>query len=334
MVAHCIGIDLGGTFIKVGLMNANRALSKPLQVPTPVSQGSDGVIDGMIAAAREVLATAGVSVSDVGAVGIGAPGPLDLKRGMVIAMPNVPGMDNAPIRDRLSEALGVPAVLDNDANAAAYGEYLCGAGRDVHSMVLLTIGTGIGSGIVLNGRVMHGAYGIGAEFGHMIVEAGGVACGCGQRGCLERYCSATHMAGWAARQIQEGVSSALADALAANGELTAKDINEARRAGDALAVSAWDRAMTYLAVGCVNVCRIFDPEMIVLAGGMTRAGDDLLTPLRERFGELYWSLTTPHVDLALSTLGADAGVVGAAGLAWKLFAPADDAGEDGEGSRP
>ena len=319
MSRYCIGVDLGGTFIKFGLLDGENTPSKPFQLPTPPDHGAEGVVAQMIAGARQLMQREGLSADDVGAIGIGAPGPLDLEAGIVIGMPNIPGMANAPLRDKLSEALGIPGVLENDANAAAYGEYICGAGKSASNMVLLTLGTGVGSGIVLDGRVMHGSHGIGAELGHMIIEADGEPCGCGQRGCLERYCSATYVARYATQRIEQGAESSLTDVLAENGELTAKDINQARQAGDALATEVWDRGASYLALACVNVCRVLDPDEIVLTGGLTRAGDDLMTPLQRHYDRLRWSLTPRQTTIEFSTLGPDAGVIGAAGVAWQLM---------------
>ena len=317
MARYCIGIDLGGTFIKFGLLDDQQRPGDVFQLPTPTDRGGEGVVDQMIVGAKQLLDTGGVSADEVVGIGIGAPGPLDLAAGVVIGMPNLAGMENMPLRDRLSEAMTFPAVLENDANAAAYGEYICGAGRDAQDMVMLTLGTGVGSGIIVDGRVLHGAHGIGAEFGHVVIEPGGEVCGCGQRGCLERYCSATYMARHAAQRLADGDASLLKDALGRNGELTAKDINEARRAGDAVAAEVWDRGTYYLALACVNICRIFDPDEIVLGGGMIRAGDDLMTPIMEHFCRLHWSLTEPATTIAFSTLGNDAGVIGAAGVAWQ-----------------
>ena len=316
----CIGIDLGGTFIKFGLLDANRQPSEVFQLPTPRDGGMDGVIEQMIAGARQAMADAGLTRDEIVGVGIGSPGPLSMSKGIVYATPNIPGMVNVPMRARISEGLGIPAALENDANAAAYGEYLCGAGRDCSTMVLLTLGTGLGGGIILDGKIVHGAHEIGAELGHMMIVPGGEECGCGQRGCIEQYCSAAFMSQRAARILQQSRrESSLNDLLAERGEITAKDINEARRAGDDFAAEVWDEMTRYLALGCVNFSRILDPDRIVLAGGMAGAGDDLLSPVREHYRALHWSLTEPQTAIVLATLGNDAGVIGAAGVAWLEF---------------
>jgi glucokinase len=314
MSKWCIGIDLGGTFIKFGLVDENANATETFQLPTPA--GAQAVIDQMIAGAREAMMRFGVSEDQVVGVGIGSPGPLDIDKGTVIDMPNLPGMKDAPLRDGVGAGLGKPSFLVNDANAAAFGEYLCGAGKGTKDMILLTLGTGVGGGIIIDGHLYIGASKVAGELGHMIVETDGEHCGCGQRGCLERYCSASSIAAYADRGLAEGQDSSLQAVYQANGCVTTKDINEARNAGDGFAQAVWDRGMKYLAIGCINFCRIFDPEEIVLAGGLTKAGDDLLVPLQQAVAEQDWKIAPTHTKIVLATLGADAGTIGAAGVAW------------------
>jgi len=332
MASWCIGIDLGGTFIKFALLDRAMAVRASSQCPTPAEKGADGAIEAIVAGGRRLLAEAGVSAGDVAGVGIGSPGPLDLDAGVVIGMPNIPGFDNVPLRDRVSAGLGLPAVLENDANAAALGEFLAGSGRGVRNMVLLTLGTGIGSGIIVDGKLLHGAHGIGAEAGHLIVQPGGEPCGCGQRGCLERYASATYLSEYARRCIeQDGREGRLAEVLRRRGAIDARDVQAAARDGDALAREVWDRAVRYLAIACVGLCRLLDPDRIVLGGGMAKAGEALMAPLQEHFQAEHWTLTEPKTALALAELGNDAGVIGAAGAAWETFGghgPADPAGAE------
>jgi glucokinase len=314
MGKFCVGIDLGGTFIKSALLGKDMAIRAELRSPTPVEAGADGVIETMASDAERLIRQAGCSREDIAGVGVGSPGPLDLEAGVVIGTPNIPGFENVPLRQRLSRLLNRPVVLENDANAAALGEYLVGSGRDVAMMVLLTLGTGIGSGIVIDGRLLHGVHGIGAEVGHMIVDPGGEKCGCGQHGCLERYASATYLARHARQLIErDGRSGALAEVLKKNGDVTSLDVEAARRAGDALAEEVWDRAVRFLAIGCVNLCRVLDPDVIVLGGGMAKAGEELMQPLRRHFRREHWELAEPKTALALAQVGNDAGVM------WRAF---------------
>jgi len=320
MAAWCIGIDLGGTFIKFGLLSEDRRLKGALELPTPRDGGADAIVAQIVSGARQLTACQDLpGANEIVGVGIGAPGPLKIAEGTIIAMPNIPGMENVPLRERLASELDLPVTLENDANVAAYGEYLCGAGRGVESLVMLTLGTGVGSGIIIGGEILHGAHEIGGELGHMIVEPDGEPCGCGQRGCLERYCSASHLSQRATRMIRHKGrrGGRLGEILRRKGEIDAKDINEARKAGDELAGRLWDSGAFYLALACVNICRILDPEKIVVSGGLSRAGEDLFGPLREHFARLHWKLTEPRTEIVPAALADNAGVVGAAGVAWR-----------------
>ena len=319
MIQYCIGIDLGGSFIKFGLLDSNRKAGKPMELPTP-SGGTNAVVTQMVSGAKQLLAANGLTAKDVVGVGIGAPGPLKISEGIVISSPNIPGLENAPLSAMISKGLGLPAVLENDANAAGYGEYLWAAQHGVRNLVFLTLGTGVGGGVVVDGKVLHGAHEIGAELGHIIVQPNGEQCNCGQKGCLERYSSATFMAFRAQRMIEEnGRASSLKEVLKKNGKLNSKDINEARKAGDALAAEVWDDAARYLALACVSVVRILDPDEIVLGGGMANAGNDLLDVVNKHYHANIWKLTKPLTAINLARLGNDAGFVGAAGVAWDAF---------------
>jgi len=313
-IKYHLGIDLGGTNVKFCLLDRDQRPGEILQLTTP--EGRDDIINQMVCGAEKIMRDHGLDKNAVLGVGVGSPGPIDLANGVLLGLPNIPSMRNVALRDVLCKRLGLPVVLENDANAAAYGEYICGAGRTSRDMVLLTLGTGIGSGIIIDGKILHGAHGIGAEFGHMLVERDGEQCGCGQKGCLERYCSATHMANRARTLIERGGRSGLlAAALRQSGQITGKDIYEAVVAGDELAGEVWDTGLYYLAVACVNISRIFDPDAIVLSGGMANAGEHLIRPLQEHFERLHWSVTDILTKIEIATLGPDAGAIGAAGVA-------------------
>lgn len=318
MTKYCIGIDLGGSFIKFGLLDEHNRPGKPIDLPTP-QDGAQSVADQMVAGARKLMETRAVSRADVVGVGIGSPGPLSMSQGVILETPNIPGMHNVPIRDLIAKGLGLPSVLENDANAAGYGEYVVLAGSGVKNMVFLTLGTGVGGGIVVDGKVLHGHNEVGAELGHMIVQPGGEQCNCGQTGCLERYSSATFMSLRAERMVNEGRPSSLKDVLASKGKLNSKDINQARQAGDALAAQVWDEAAMYLGLACVNIARILDPELIILGGGMANAGDDILNPVRDHFSRMTWKIAPLMTKITLAQLGNDAGFIGAAGVAWSAY---------------
>jgi len=321
MSEYYIGVDLGGTYTKTGILrvaDASMDVYGFTEAPTP-TDSRDVLIDSIVDAVRKMLKENELPAAACRGLGIGAPGPLNRARGMILHLPNIPGMSDLPLRDRIGDALGIPAVLENDANAAAMGEYLFGAGRDVQSMIMLTLGTGVGGGIVVDGQILHGAHDIAGEVGHIIVEPGGRLCNCGQHGCLEQYASATFLAKHAAEEVHAGRKSLLANVLAEKGSIDAVDVNNARKAGDALAAEAWDSAVKHLAIGCVTLERMLDCELIVLAGGLVNAGADLLDPLQAYYRALDWKLSEQMSPLAIATLGSLAGIHGAAGVAWQAF---------------
>lgn len=318
---YCIGVDFGGTSTKFGWLDAQRHHGAVLQLETPAGQGAEAIIEQICRGVRELLAREGMGRNEVVGVGIGSPGPLDIPSGRILETPNIPGMKNVPLRDEVARRLGLPATLENDANAAAYAEFIVGAGRESREMVMLTLGTGVGSGIVHDGEIIHGAHGLGGELGHLIVHPGGRQCGCGQRGCLEQYCSAVSLGRNASQRLTEtNQSSLLREYADAEGKLTARHVAEACQAGDELARELWENCCRYLAIACVNICRVFDPDRIVLAGGMTHAGETLLEPVRRHVAELTWNLAPHRTEICIAALGADAGAIGAAGVAWRKFA--------------
>ena len=320
MADMCVGIDLGGTFIKFAATDRQGVATEPFELPTPTDRGPEGLVEQMVCGARKAIDDIAQAGNQVIGVGVGSPGPLDLKNGMVLAMPNIAGMTNVPLRDMISDPLGLPVVLENDANSAAYGEYISGAGKDADDLIVLTLGTGVGGGAVIGGEVLHGSHEMGAELGHMILVPDGVPCGCGQNGCVEQYCSAKFMAERTMdRIVAEKPQTALNAIIESKGSIDAKDINDARADGDAFAAEAWDQTARYLALTCVSLTRIFDPDKIVLTGGMAKAGPDIIDPVRKHFADLHWDMTEIKTEVAIATLGSDAGSIGAAGVAWRKF---------------
>jgi glucokinase len=313
-----VGIDLGGTNIKVGLFTTQLKLVTRGSVPTEATGGPDHVIGRIVEATVDMLARTSHDMKEVLAAGIGAPGPADLAEGVVASIPNMPGFENTPIKKMLSDKLGVPVIFENDANAACWGEFVAGAGKVSSDMALITLGTGIGGGIVSNGRLLHGFNDSAAEIGHTIIYPGDRLCGCGQRGCVEAYASANSTAARAMEALKAGKKSSLANVLTNRGKLTSRDVYEYLEAGDKLAKEIADGTAKALAILCVNLVHTTGPELILFTGGMTAAGEAIIGPIRKFFDELIWNSRKEHVRLALGSLGEDAGMYGAAALAREM----------------
>lgn len=312
-----VGLDLGGTNIKAGLLDEAGRLVHRKAIPTEGERGYAHVVSRLAAVVGDLLAEAHVNRAEVIGVGLGSPGPMSPEDGIVHGAPNLPGWVNVPVQRDLSSATGLPVMLDNDANLYALGEFTAGAGRASRDMVLLTLGTGIGGGIILNGQLFRGRHGNAGEVGHMLVVPDGRACPCGQRGCLERYASATAVAERFADAVRAGEPSLLAERIHAGVGVSSREI--AAAAGtDALAGRIWDEACRFLAVACVNLQHVLNVEQIVLGGGMIGAGELLLRPVREHFERLTWRVAKDAPRIELARLGDDAGIIGAAAAAREL----------------
>lgn len=311
-----VGIDLGGTNLKGGLVDEAGALMARRTGPTNLTDGPKTVVADMVKLIDTMLDSAGLKRCDMVGVGVGSPGPLSPSEGRIIRASNLPGWTNVPLSDILTQAIGKPVKVDNDANVAAFGEYWVGAGRDVEDLVMLTLGTGIGGGVILSGRILHGRFENAGELGHMIVDPGGLPCSCGQRGCLERYASADAVARRVVDAIKAEKSSALSSAVESGEPIDCLRVVDSARTGDKLCLHIWNEACRYLAIACVNIQHAFNPARIVLGGGMSGAGDFLFNRVREHFVTQRWSLHDDYPEIVPAGLGNDAGVIGAAGLAW------------------
>jgi len=310
-----IGIDLGGTNIKIGCFDSGINLLSKTSVPTEADMGPGSVVERIVQTCRSLLAEAGQSLNDVSAIGIGTPGPADYREGVVIQAANLPKFKNIPLRDMVVQKLGKPAILENDANVACWGEFVVGAGKGVADMVFFTLGTGIGGGVICNGELVQGSGGNGAELGHIIIYPDGRSCNCGQKGCVEAYASASATARRAAEAIQAGAGSSLKKLLDEKGEITCKDVYEHLAAGDKLAKKITDETAKALALVCVSMLHITEPQRFVFAGGMIGAGDLLLNRIQDYFSEHVWKLKSEPIEICFATLGEDAGIIGAAALA-------------------
>jgi len=285
--------------------------------PTPSDSRPEVVVSVMRSLAHRLVEEAGRKWEDVSGLGIGVPGLIDSRTGIVRACVNLKDWKDVALRELVWKAMGMRIMVDNDANAAAFGEYSIALKRNtgLHHLALVTLGTGVGSGIVLNRRVFHGGGGLAGEVGHMIVEPGGLLCGCGQRGCLEQYASATAVVRQATELMAAGKRSVLEKNLAA-GSLTTQHIFDAAKQGDLLAGRLVDDLASYLAIACINLCRVIDLQAIVIGGGVAGAGDFLLDLLRKAYNEQNWGLSGGiNPSFSVTELGNDAGFVGAAALA-------------------
>jgi len=310
-----VGSDFGGTNVKIGLFDSDLKLLAKTSVETKADTGPESLIDRIGDATEKLLADNKLDRQAVQAVGMAAAGQFDLTAGIMISSPNMHSFKNVPLRKMLTDRIGKPAVIGNDANIACLGEFACGAGKDVEDMVFFTLGTGIGGGIVTNGTLVNGANDNAAELGHIIIYPDGRVCGCGQHGCAEAYASASSTAKRAAEAITAGAESSLESLLEEKSEITCKDVYEHLEAGDELAKKITDETAKVLALLCIDVLHGTDPQRIVFAGGMIAAGDILLDKIKEYFNKYIWSMKTETVEICFATLGEDAGLIGAAELA-------------------
>lgn len=310
-----IGIDLGGTNIKIGCFDSKIKLIRKTEVTAEIDMGPKVVVDKMAWTVKKLLADAGLSLRDVQMLGVGTPGPAKYREGIIIAAANLKKFKNVPMRQMLGERLGKPSVFENDANTACWGEYVVGAGRGVKDMVFFTLGTGIGGGIISNGELVHGFGDNAAELGHIIIEPDGRLCGCGQKGCVEAYASASSTAARAAEAVQAGTESSLKKVLDEKGRITCKDVYEHLAAGDKLAKKITDETAKALAIICISMLHITEPQRIVFAGGMIAAGDLLLNRIRHFFKQYVWTLKPEPLEICFAALGEDAGIIGGAALA-------------------
>ena len=316
-----LGVDLGGTNIVVGALpidGGDGAMVALRSVPTEAHRGAKFVVDRIVGLIREVreevLSKHGGEPGDFAGVGIGSPGPLDRVTGTVINTPNL-GWRNFPLRDLIANAAGLPATLDNDANCATYGEWWLGAGRNVDTLMGLTLGTGIGGGIVLNGEIFHGVSDAAGEIGHMTIDSTGRKCKCGNYGCLEAYASGPAIALRAMEGIESGAESLLPALVDGKlDQISAATVYEAVVLGDPYANEVMRETAKFLGAGVANMINILNPEMIVIAGGVTRAGDHLFVPLRAEVRRRAFRSAEERCQIVSGKLPGTAGVIGAAGV--------------------
>ncbi|MGB9614128.1 MAG: ROK family protein [Fervidobacterium sp.] len=303
---YVVGIDLGGTFFKVGLVDKESGrIVKKIGRETKVDSGKESVIKRIAEAVEEI--TAGI---DYIGVGIGSPGSIDHDKGIVRFSPNFPGWVDFELGGLLSEVLGKPVYLENDANAFVLGEKWFGAGKGFNHIVALTLGTGVGGGVISHGILITGHNGIGTELGHVIIEPNGPQCSCGNYGCLEALASASAIR----RMALEGQKKFPDSMIFKFEEIDAKAVFDAARHGDMLGKIIVERVVNALAIGIANFIHIFNPEIVVVGGGVSRAGDILFEPLREKVKHLVMPSFVGTYEIVQSPLVEEAGILGAASV--------------------
>ncbi|MDD5434466.1 MAG: ROK family protein [Nitrospira sp.] len=312
-----MGVDLGGSTIRLGAVTKDGKLRHYTKIEVPAGRNKDAIVSFIVNSIKDIILLEEQKRIRVVAVGIGSPGIINMEKGVVVTSPNFPGWKNVPLRSLIEKSIDIPVVINNDANSAAYGEKWMGAGRHVSSMICLTLGTGIGGGIILGNKVWHGAHGMGGELGHITVNPHGPRCNCGNHGCLESYSSATGMVRSAVELINTGKRTKL---LKNSGRklhsITAKMIYEAAKEGDRLSINTLREAGKYLGIAIAGFINILNPEMVVLTGEVTGAWDYLFPSVKEEIQQRSYTAIMNRTKIVRGRLKGTAGTIGAAGLAW------------------
>ena len=309
-----IGIDVGGTTAKAGVVDEAGQILYKSSCKTGIERDFENIAADMAELCRHIVRESGHEMAEVAAVGVGIPGEQSPKTGLVAFCNNL-GWVDVPLMQRLRDALGLPVYVDNDANVAALAESAFGASRDVKSSILITLGTGVGGGIVRDQRIHTGAHGVGGEIGHMVVVVDGEPCNCGHRGCWEKYASATAIIRMGRALMEEKPDCALARQMGGDAaNLNAKAVLDLAKAGDADCAGIFETYVKYLCVGLANLINIYDPDMLVLGGGVAHAGDFLLDAVRAALGDYVYCPALSWARVELARMGNDAGIIGAAML--------------------
>jgi glucokinase len=319
-----VGLDVGGTSMKAGVVDDHGDSLGSVSLPTEAHRGQQFGLERMCESIRQAVAACGRKMKDISAIGVATPGTMDIPAGLILDPPNLKPWQNVPVRDYVHKAFGLPTAFQNDANAAAFGEYWAGAGREANSLVFFTLGTGVGGGIIINDYVLEGQHSHGAELGHVPIEMTNPRqCGCGRMGCLEAYASATAVVKRTMEALtKSGARSPLRQQSKKEGGLSARDVFEAAHGGDKLAETIVAETATYLAIGAVIAMHAIDPDMVVFGGGMIAAGNGFLDRIRKEVKRLALPVPAEKTQIRFASLGSDAGYVGAAAcgrqLYWKL----------------
>ena len=309
-----IGIDVGGTGVQVGVVSEQGQILATDSFPTGVGRPYQEMVQDMVRCTKSAVTKAGLTLEDVKSIGLGIPGIADAKTGTVIFCTNL-GWRDIPLRAEIQKYIDKPVYIDNDATVAGLAESVAGVSANTDSSVFLTLGTGVGGGIIIHGKVWSGSHGVGSEIGHMILKMGGEPCTCGNHGCVERYCSATAIIRMAREAVKEHPESAILTAAKGDpANINAKIVFDAAKAGDPVGMQVFREYVSYLAQAISNIIQFLDPEVIALGGGVSKAGDFLLNAVREEVPHYLLYKNIPAARIELAKLGADAGIIGAAML--------------------
>jgi len=309
---YSIGIDLGGTNIAGGIVDAENRIIVKKSVPTLSERPWETVLDDMAKLCGSLIKSAGLKRENISHIGFGVPGAVDPKYGILAFACNLNVRDQ-PLKAQIERLTGIPAFLENDANAAALGEYLAGAAVGADVCVIVTLGTGIGGGIIAGGKVLGGSNNGAGEIGHMCIKVGGLKCSCGRLGCFEAYASASGLIAMARRAAKQNPESLMRKIAGPRGAIMAKTVFEAMDQGDGAAHDVFKDYVRYLAEGLANLVNIFDPDMIIIGGGISKQGERLLIPVRAETAKLVYGGEL-RAKIVSAKLGNDAGIIGAARL--------------------
>lgn len=311
---YYIGLDVGGTTFKAGVVTEDGRIVHKDAMPTGIERPYQEIIADMAALCQKVAADAGIAMSEIASIGVGVPGLFDNKTGTIPFCTNL-GWHDIPFVAEMKKHLDTPVCGDNDATVAGLAESIAGVSAGIRDSVFLTLGTGVGGGIIIDGKPYSGAHGCGSEIGHMMIRMGGERCTCGNYGCFERYASATAIIREARKAVAAHPESSMMASCGGDPErINAKIVIDAAKTGDETAKIVFDGYVHGLAVGIINIINMLDPEVIVLGGGVSAAGDFLLDAVREAVKPMVFFKTMPYARIELARLGNDAGIIGAAML--------------------
>ncbi len=311
---YYIGIDLGGTNIKAGVVNENYEIIAKSTCKTNLPRPAEEICADMAKVSLEAVEKAGLTIADIECIGIGTPGIANSAEGIIEYSNNL-GFDNVPVVELMRKHIDKPVYVENDANAAAYGEFVAGSAKGATNAVAITLGTGVGGGIIIGGKIYSGSNFAGAEIGHMVIEVDGPQCTCGRKGCFEVFSSATGLIRMTKEAMDADKTSLMWEMSKEDDHISARLPFNAMRAGDKSATEVVNKYIKYLAAGITNTINIFQPDVLCIGGGVCNEGDPLLVPMKELVAkEVYTRASKKNTKIVIASLGNDAGIIGAAFL--------------------